>query len=139
MRTLIIIGVAISLFAAITAQNANACTNYGYAEALTDSYLPVTSGSYDPCSYWLKWTYKFGRFNRIQDSILMFEVLGAPGSYRGYLDRSYPYGGPPYYTFSGVVYVGPSTYNEIKISLDGSTGSFNLITAEAKYYDSDPE
>jgi hypothetical protein len=136
MRTLIILGAAILLLAAIAAQNANACTDYAHAEALTDSYLPVSSGPYDPCSYWLRWTYKFGRFSANQGTILIFDVLGAPGSHREYLDSDYPPG--PLRKFPGMVYVGPSTYNEITISRDGRAGSFNVITADANYYNSDP-
>ena len=122
----------------LTAPNLNAAVDYGYAEALTDAYLPVESGSYDPCCPWLKWEYRFSRQNDAEGNTIAYEVDGATGTYRTYSDYDYSPGQS--YLFSDIVYIGSSTYNNIKINLtEGDGGAFYIITGRAWYYNDKPE
>jgi hypothetical protein len=131
-----ILGLVIVFVTALAPRDSNACITHSLAEALTDMNLPATSGAYDPCDNWLRWIYTFNRYNAANGTRLQFEVLGAPGSYREYLDSDYGIGGP--YKNTGTVYVGPSTYNEVTISRTGQGGTFLIITAHAYYYNSQP-
>jgi len=138
MRKLMILGIAIVAVAAFAPRDSMAiCTGYAETGAIDDNHLPVTSGPYDPCFSWLTWTYIFDRLNTpISNTIIAFEVLGAPGSRREYADWRYS---PRNYEFSETQWVGPSTYNEIQITkVSGPDGSFGVLVARAKYTNGSP-
>ena len=96
-----------------------------------DYQLPVSSGTYDPCDNWLKWTMEFVRSQQAHDNKgISLEVSGT-SVYETFMAADYS---PGYHSDSGVEYVGPSSSHELILDTTiGSNGQFTGIVGTVNY------
>lgn len=128
-----ILVLAISIF--LLAQPISACTNHGEVTAASDYNLPVMSSLYDPCDYWLHWTYSFVRTANTENWTRVTFFVDGPNldNSRTYDSRNFS---PGPYSESGDEYVGPADGHRCKIGIvdGGSRGHFTGLKCQADYF-----
>ncbi len=124
---------AIGLFFLAGVQTSNACGNQYSISAQDDSYLPVEQ-NYDPCDYWVSWTFSLKRNSADNGThvVVRFEVIGA-NVLEDFDSLDFDHWETK--TRTGEAYVGPSTSNTIKISkLSGVGTKFTNLSNSVNYY-----
>lgn len=102
-----------------------------------DTDPPPSSGNYDPCDNWLKWTVSFHRSDEIDDfAAISFEVQGT-SVYRQFWDYSYSEGN---HSVSENIYVGPSIQHNLVFDANmNCNGHFTGIEGKCQYFASTPD